>query len=238
MPPGEILKCTNHRPWALPGGGWKYYQEWQNVFFLHWKVELSELQKYVPHELEIELYNGKAWVSIVGFDMQNIRPRYLPAFSLVSNFLELNIRTYVKHNDKSGVYFLNIEAGSRVSSFLAKFLSGLPYQYVPIICRDGSFELHNQKHGNKFSVKYQPKEVIAEKLGVDRWLTEKYALYHVQEDKSYIFEIHHLEWPIQKIDISSLQFHYPKFQGLLNGRPELAHYSSGVEVMAWGKKAI
>jgi uncharacterized protein YqjF (DUF2071 family) len=52
----EILNATEHRPWPVPSGQWQYYQEWNNALFVHWEVELSELQHFVPKELEIDLF--------------------------------------------------------------------------------------------------------------------------------------------------------------------------------------
>jgi len=105
----EILNTTEHRPWKMPTEKWKFYQEWNNVIFLHWQVELSELKKFVPEELEIDLFGGKPWVSVVTFTMEKIRPKNLPSFAPISDFDEVNIRTYVKSNNKTGVYFLSIE---------------------------------------------------------------------------------------------------------------------------------
>jgi len=125
----EILSKTEHRPWRIPNESWKYYQEWNNAVFLHWQVELSALRKLVPIELEIDVINQKPWVSLVAFTMEKIRPRNLPPFSPISNFDEINIRTYVKSNNKSGVYFLSIEGGTSLSCKLAKGISELPYRF-------------------------------------------------------------------------------------------------------------
>ncbi|WP_083634256.1 YqjF family protein [Saccharicrinis aurantiacus] len=116
----EILNTTERRPWKMPTEKWKFYQEWNNVIFLHWQVELSELKKFVPKELEIDLYGGKPWVSVVAFTMEKIRPKNLPSFALISDFDEVNIRTYVKANNKTGVYFLSIEGGKKLSCKVAK----------------------------------------------------------------------------------------------------------------------
>src|SRR5687768_14912863 len=110
----EILNHTEHRPWGIPKDKWKYYQEWNHAVFLHWQVDVNELKKFVPEGLEIDLYDGKPWVSLVAFDMENIRSRNLPSFSPISNFHEINIRTYVKKENKTGVYFLSIEGGNRI----------------------------------------------------------------------------------------------------------------------------
>lgn len=101
----EILNVTGHRPWTIPTKQWKYYQEWNDVVFLHWQVDLKELQKIVPGDLEIDLYEGKPWVSLVAFTMEKIRPRNLPPFSLISDFDEINIRTYVEITTKQEFTF-------------------------------------------------------------------------------------------------------------------------------------
>ena len=61
---------------------------------------LASLQILVPAEIEIDLFEGKPWVSLVAFTMEKIRPRYLPYFPPISNFDEINIRTYVKSKNK------------------------------------------------------------------------------------------------------------------------------------------
>lgn len=101
----KILEQNAHRPWEIPKNRWRYYQEWNDAIFLHWQVDLEELKKFVPKELEIDLFEGKAWISIVAFAMEEIRPRFLPAFAPISNFFEINVRTYIKTKSKTGVYF-------------------------------------------------------------------------------------------------------------------------------------
>jgi len=101
----DILNTTAHRPWKMPSENWKYYQEWNNVLFMHWQVELEALRPLVPKDMEIDLFGGKPWVSLVAFTMQKIRPKQLPSFPPISDFDEINIRTYVHYNGKPGVYF-------------------------------------------------------------------------------------------------------------------------------------
>ena len=136
----EILKYNDHRPWSTPIKKWNFYQEWNNAIFLHWKVELKELSKFVPCNLQIDLFDGQPWVSLVAFTMEKIRPRNFPHFSPVSNFHEINIRTYVKSKNKTGVYFLSIEAGKKIACRIARKISKLPYRYSTI---NRSFNSYN-----------------------------------------------------------------------------------------------
>src|SRR3978361_939257 len=116
----NILSTTSHRPFELPIGKWKYYQEWNNTLFLHWAIPFDILRKHVPEGLNIDSYNGKYYISLVAFTMQKIRPKYLPSVSFISDFHEINLRTYVDSGSKKGVYFLNIEAEKYLSVFVAK----------------------------------------------------------------------------------------------------------------------
>ncbi len=139
----QILKQTEHRPWDLPSTPWLYYQEWNEVLFMHWEIEPEFLFEHLPENIELDLFNQKAWISLVPFTMEKIRPSFLPSFPPISNFHEINLRTYVTKNGKRGVYFINIGSQKWLSTLLAKKLSGLPYENATI---KRKFEGINQKY--------------------------------------------------------------------------------------------
>lgn len=231
----EILNKTEHRPWVLPTGNWQYYQEWNNAVFLHWQVDINELKKFVPDDLVIDLYEDKPWVSLVAFTMEKIRPRNLPSFSPISDFHEINIRTYVKYKNKTGVYFLSIEGGTKISCQVAKSLSELPYRHSKIKRKENHYCSENSSLGDRLELSYQVGPPLSEKTELDRWLTERYALFQDTGTSINEFEIHHIEWPTFKIELKSIDVKYPRFGKLLSGTPNLIHYSTGVKVVAWDK---
>lgn len=232
----EILTKTDHRPWPLPKGKWSFYQEWNNALFLHWKVDPLELEELIPQELELDLIDGKAWISIVAFTMEKIRPRRLPYFSPVSNFDEINIRTYVKHRNKPGVHFLSIEGGKRLSCFVARSLSELPYRYSNMKRSKTEYSSCNHRFGEILSVNYNVANTITPKSDLDKWLTERYALFQDTETAINAFDIHHLEWPVFDVTLNELVVNYPRFNGFVSNVPDKIHYSTGVKVLAWGKE--
>jgi len=234
----EILSTTEHRPWPLPMSSWRFYQEWNKAIFMHWEVNYEELRKLVPKELEIDLMDGKPWASLVAFTMENIRPKNLPAILPIPTFEEINIRTYVKSNNKTGVYFLSIEASNKLSCFVAKAISELPYRFSKMARDISSFTSSNAEFGDNFQVNFQVEEEQPKKTQLDKWLTERYALF--QETKRGInkFEIHHVEWPIRNININNLHYEYARFNNLLIGKPHKIQYSEGVKVVAWGKEKL
>lgn len=231
----KILQTTAHRPWQLPYANWKFYQEWNNAVFLHYQVDLEELQKWVPAELEIDLFKGSAWVSVVAFTMENIRPKHLPPFSPISDFHEINIRTYVKCNNKAGVYFLSIEGGKSISCKVAKAISELPYRYSNIKRTATVYESQNSVFKDHLKIHYAIGKQVTQKTALELWLTERYALFQDTATAINEFEIHHIEWPVHQLQLQQLEVHYPRFSKLLNQQPAAMQYSKGVQVLAWGK---
>lgn len=231
----EILNTTKHRPWEIPTDSWKFYQEWNNAIFLHYQVDLTELKKFVPVDLEIDLFEGKPWISVVAFKMEKIRSKNLPHFWPISNFDEINIRTYVKSNRKSGVYFLSIEGGKSLSCKIAKGISELPYRYSNIRRTINKYQSQNSEFNDRLEIEFAIGKERTEKTELDKWLLERYVLFQDTVESINEFEIHHLEWPINKIDLQKLDLNYPRFEKLINGQPRIIHYSEGVKVLAWGK---
>lgn len=231
----EILNTTKHRPWEIPTDSWKFYQEWNNAIFLHYQVDLHELRKLVPKELEIDLFEGKSWISIVAFTMEKIRPKNLPALLPISDFDEINIRTYVKSYNKTGVYFLSIEGGKSLSCKIAKGISELPYRFSKIKRTEKKYQSRNTVYNDSLEIEFTLGKEQSRKTELDKWLTERYALFQDTEKSINEFEIHHLEWPINEIELHKLDVNYPRFEKLINKKPSKTHYSEGVKVIAWGK---
>lgn len=232
----EIIKNDHHRPWPMPPGTWKFYQEWNRVVFLHWRVPLDELKKLVPSQLEIDTFGGQAWISLVAFTMEKIRPRYIPPFPPISNFHEINIRTYVKYNNKAGVYFLSIEGGKRFSCFLARQISGLPYRYSKINRSKNDYISKNNIYKDELLIQYSAGKKIQQPSATDKWLTERYALFDDADKKIVTYELHHMPWEIHELSIEKAAISYPRFGNLIHNAPDVAHYSNGVKVVAWGKE--
>lgn len=235
--PHEILRLDAHRPWPLREGPWKYYQEWNDALFLHWRVKPERLSALIPDCLEVDLFEEDAWVSFVAFDMHAVRPRNVPAFAPVSDFHELNLRTYVRYKGKPGVYFLSIEAAKSLACFVARNMSQLPYRHAAMYRSPDQFMVNNRKSGEHFKLSFQKGKPIAEKQALDLWLTERYALFQEAGVHLNSFEIHHPEWPLYELSVDALSLHYPRFDALVSDPPDLCHYSPGVPVLAWGKKA-
>jgi len=237
----DILKSISHRPWDLPEGSWSYYQEWNKALFLHYMIPAEVLIPLIPKNLELDLYEGKAWISVVAFRMEKIRPRGFPAIPPISNFLETNVRTYVKKGSKQGVFFLNIEAEKSLSAFISKRLSGLPYEKSTMLSSANNnlitIKSFNNAKGYRFDTSFRIEDTVQVKGDLDLWLTERYCLYLERKGRIFRYEIHHAKWPIKNVKLRHLDINY-KIHGLeITSNPDLIHYSEGVRVLAWSCEA-
>ncbi len=236
---GKILSDTNHRPYGYPSGKWNYYQEWNHALFLHWIIPFDILRPLVPQKLNLDSFKEDFYVSLVAFTMQKIRPRNLPSIKLISNFEEINIRTYINNDNKKGVYFLNIEAQKRLSAFIAKTLSGLPYEKSNIKRQNNQFRSNNFFKNYHLDTEFKVTELLENKSALDKWLTERYCLYMNKKYHIYRHDIHHKEWKIKQVEITRLDLSYKIGDiDLTNKSPDLIHYSDGVKVVAWKRTKI
>lgn len=236
----ELLKIHAHRPYELPEHSWSFYQEWNDVFFMHWKVPFELLSEFLPAELEADSFEGDYYVSLVAFRMEKIRPRYLPSVGFLSDFYEVNLRTYVTKDGKPGVYFLSIEAEKALSAFVSRSISGLPYRKASIRRTEQGYFAENPKENRSFNATFKTSGVVPGiKSSLDRWLTERYCLYMLRNGMVRRFEIHHQEWELSGVELQQLESTY-----VLGNHPLIMenmsgfHYSPGVVVAAWNYEEL
>ena len=88
---------------------------WHDLLFLHWRVPAASLRAHLPPELELETFDGDAWLGVVPFRMVDTRFRWLPRVPTAHTFPELNLRTYVRAGGRSGVWFWSLDETSRLA---------------------------------------------------------------------------------------------------------------------------
>lgn len=199
---------TAHRPWPLPERPWVMTQRWSNLLFMHWPVDAATMRALVPRQLALDLFDDTAWLSIAPFYLDNMHPRGIPALPWVSEFAELNVRTYVTVGGKGGVYFFSLDASKMLPVLGARTFYHLPYVLADIDIRYGaddrceyrSRRTHPGAPEALLHVEYAPTgPVSAAAPGtLDHWLTERYCLYTTDgAGRAIRAEIHHRQWPLQ-----------------------------------------
>jgi uncharacterized protein YqjF (DUF2071 family) len=181
-------------------------QTWHDLLFAHWPIDPGVLRAKVPPAFEIDLFDGVGWVGIVPFRMTNVAPRGVPSLPWISEFPELNVRTYVRVDDRPGVYFFSLDAGSTVAVQAARTLLNLPYFAAAMTVDplpDGiryESERRNADPTARLSARYRPTGPPFQAIQgtLEYFLTERYCLYNLnQQGAPYRLEIHHPPWRLQ-----------------------------------------
>jgi uncharacterized protein YqjF (DUF2071 family) len=205
------LKETAHRPWPLPERPWTIGQTWDDLLFLHWRVDAAQLRKLVPAQLEVDEHDGSAWLGITPFLITGFRLRGTLALPVVSTFPELNVRTYVTAGNKPGVWFFSLDTSSRLAVEAARVTYRLPYFHARIVHERRGARVQfasSRRNGERpfvFEAGYRPggSDVFEPAPGsLEHFLAERYCLYAVDEKSLHRAEIHHSPWRIQTADVS------------------------------------
>lgn len=239
-----MINQTSHRPWGLPKQPWVMSQTWGKALFSHWPVSVNQICDLVPPALEIDTFDNQTWISIVPFEMSDIRCRWLPIIRLANRFPQLNVRTYVIHQGKPGVFFFSCDADHLLAVAFARSVYHLPYLKARMNLRqkgNGIEFISKRTHWNTQKAEihcvYRPvsDEFQTQKDSLDYWLMERYCMYTTHQKKLYRSDIHHLPWSLQHAEaefshntmMESCKISIPK------GEKPILHYAENLKVLAW-----
>ena len=235
-----LLRISDHRPWPCPRGPWIMKQVWHDLLFAHWPVPQAALKALVPAQLELETFDGQCWVGVVPFWMSGIRARFLPPLPGLSRFPELNVRTYVTHGGKPGVFFFSLDVTNRPAVWAARTFYHLPYFRAQMKVREQDETIHYDCRRKTQSAElhghYHPTGNIRrrDKNSIEYWLTERYCLYTVHRGQVYRGEIHHPPWPLQDAEATFEASTMAKAAGIhLPDIKPLLHFSRRQDVLIW-----
>jgi uncharacterized protein YqjF (DUF2071 family) len=224
-------------------------QRWSDLLFAHWPVPVGEVRPFVPSGLPIDTYNGMAWISVAAFYLSHLRPRSLPALPWVSEFPELNVRTYTSLGGKPGVYFFSLDAGSTLAVEAARMLYHLPYLRAIMSTRreaDGWVTYDSRRTDQRgrpaeFRARYRAIGPVARSSPgtLDHWLTERYCLYAVDRStRIHRAEIHHHQWPLQPVEAEIETNSMVRAAGLTIQAPARLAFASSIDVIVWRPIAV
>ena len=240
---------TAHRPWPVPDRPWVMHMAWLDLLFMHWPLPPEMLRPLIPGGLELDTFEGQAWLGVVPFYMSNTRPRGVPPLPWLSAFAELNVRTYVTVSGKPGVWFFSLDAANPVAVRGARWSFSLPYFDARMsIERQGetihyrSRRTHRGAPPAEFVGQYRPTGEAYRSLPgtLEHWLTERYCLYS-QDRRGRLWrgEIHHLPWPLQPAEAEVATNTMTAPIGIqLPDVPPLLHFVRRIDVVGWLLKGV
>jgi uncharacterized protein YqjF (DUF2071 family) len=193
----------------------------------------------VPAPLELDTFDGAAWLGLVPFRVTAARPRGLPPVPRASTYLELNVRTYVTRAGRPGVWFFSLDASSRLVVEGARLLYRLPYHAARIALdrRGGFVHVESSRPGAVFSARYRGEGPFAraEPGSLEHFLVERYCLY--ADDGARRAEIHHPPWSLQDgeavVELNTLA---PVGIELPADEPHV-RFAARQDVVVWGLEA-
>lgn len=244
--PREIMEIVEHRPFPPSPGPWVMFQSWRRLLFAHWPLPPEQLRPLVPAALELDTFEGAAWVGLTPFELRGLRARFTPAVPGPSDFPELNLRTYVRVGDRPGIFFFTLEAASDLAVAAARMFYRLPYHRATMEIREENGWVHyrseRKEGGATFRGRYRPTGAVSEARPgtLDYFLTERYALYTVLRDGGVLgADIHHRPWPLQPAEAEIEENTVAAAHGIeLPERDPLLHYAARQDTLVWAPTAV
>jgi uncharacterized protein YqjF (DUF2071 family) len=234
-----ILSRTTNRYYPLPQKPWKYFQEWQDTLMIHWPVDPDAIGYRLPKGIDLDVFDGTAWVSLVIFTVDNLHIRHTAAPGFLRTFHEINLRTYVKKNGLPGIYMLSVETNNLLIVLASRLFIGIPYTKSHIRIDQNHMRSEHRSKGFCLDVEFVPHQNTTEKTRLDVWLTERHCVYRDVGNQWYRHDIHHAEWPLQSASIKNSRIEYSIGKlSTAHREPALVHFSPHLDVLLWGRKQV
>ncbi len=218
------------------------HQRWEHLLFLHWCWDAAEIQRTLPPGLYVDTFQGDAWVAIVPFYMRGIRPRFTPSVPWISNFLELNVRTYVHDaQGRPGVWFYSLDCNQPLAVWTARTFFHLPYQHARMTATtsNGWTDYHCQRQGHADEARYRyhlaPECNAAQTDAIEFFLAERYLLFSNTPRGIRCGQVHHTPYPLASAKLESWSIAPLLQAGLTDPRRAPDHIigSPGVDVRVY-----
>jgi uncharacterized protein YqjF (DUF2071 family) len=201
------------------------FQTWKYLLFLHWAVEPDFVQGTLPEGLQVDTFDGKAWIGIVPFHLGLLRAPMLPPLPGLSNFWELNLRTYaLDRYGRPGVWFYSLDVRNHIAVLGARLGFGLPYRYAKITAAvtgrsvDFAASVGAAKRGVHYRYRPGPAQGEAVPGSLEFFLVERYRLFSVRSGKLLTGRIYHMPYRLNRPVVEQ----YDTRLYLSNGFPEPA----------------
>ena len=242
--PTDAERLRGRAPPAEPAA---MRQVWRHLGFLHWPVDTDAIARLLPPGLEVDTFDGVAYVGIVPF---TIPLATTPKFGVpvAPRFHELNLRTYVhRAGGDPGVWFFSLDAASRLAVWGARFAYHLPYFHarmaMAVTGEDVvAYESRRGANGAAFRARYAPSGPAAPAVvgSLDFFLIERYRLYAWNGRDLRSARVHHIPYPVQPATASDVTETLAAAAKLppLAGPPAHVHYAREVDVRIFAPRRL
>ena len=250
----EIKVRTSQRPRPLPPGRWAMTQRWNDLLFAHWPMPAAQVAALLPQGLQVDQFDGAAWLGVVPFWMDRIKLRGVPTVPGTRSFPELNLRTYVREpkTGMQGVYFFSLDAANPLAVAVARTFYHLPYHWAEMRLKQHSereFDFYSRRRLASqpviFKARYKglgPSRRLAESRpgSLEYFLTERYWLFSSNGAGDLMrATIHHIPWPLEDARAEIVRNDLAEAVGLhLPNEAPVLHYSRRLAVYIWPAELV
>jgi len=210
----DIEHAARVAPTRRPAGEAQGFQQWRHLLFVHWEVPLSVLRPLIPPALQVDTYEGRAFVGLVPFTMRGVRAhRFLPAVPGAADFHETNVRTYVLREGRDpGVWFFSLDAANRLAVFAARTFFHLPYYHADMDLQVDGAQVRYRSERRSGAARLQLSYEIGARLPPSEpgtlqfFLAERYYLYTVDRRQRLVRgQVHHPPYPLYTASVEHLE---------------------------------
>jgi uncharacterized protein YqjF (DUF2071 family) len=165
------------------------YQSWRDLLFLHWEWDADDIQRSLPSGLRVDRHDGRCYLGVVPFKMRRVRPRFVPPMPGVSDFLELNFRTYAYDaSGTPGVWFYSLDANQRLAVAVARRFFHLPYHWARMrVDADRYRAIGSERRAQPGSLEF--------------FLLERYVLFAETKRGLQPGRVHHEPYPFRDVEL-------------------------------------
>ncbi len=220
------------------------YQSWRSLLFAHWRIDPAKMQALLPRGLTVDTFDGSAWLAVVPFSMERVRPWWSPPVPGISWFLETNVRTYVKHESgQTGVWFFSLDANHRLAVEVARRFWHLNYVFsaMQMSTQNGELAFRGQRPNEEYGSYDIKAEVdpdsqlkVAEQGTLEYFLLERYHLFAQRPNGSFFCgQVHHEPYEFQSLLSANISQTLTAAAGLpisSETKPDHLAFSPGVDV--------
>jgi uncharacterized protein len=191
--------------------------------FLHWRLAPDVIRAFVPATLDLDLFEGAAWVSLVAFTVSGMRPTLLPPIPGLSEAHQINVRTYVHRDGVPGLWFFSLDANNPLAVWAARLGYRLPFFHARMhvgedagVVAFGSERTDANAAKATFDAAWQLGDTlpVSQPGTLDFFLLERYVLYSGTNDHLLRTRIHHRPWPLRRATLWHLSSTMLEAQGL------------------------
>jgi uncharacterized protein YqjF (DUF2071 family) len=222
------------------------HHRWEALLFLHWPLPPAEIQPSLPPGLTVDTFEGNGYVAISPFFMRNVRPVGLPALPWVSEFQELNVRTYVfDERGVPGIWFYSLDCDQPLAVAAARAATGLPYFNAEMAAtRNGNIDYSCRREGTEQPAQYRYRPTGAPRetdpMSLEFFLLERYYMYSVRGESLLRSQVCHAPYRFRDAEVevsSAIPLRLDGFAAIPNEAPHVC-FVDGFDVEVFGTQSI